>query len=89
MLLEGVSFDLGALDLAGVDMRAKMTDRVVDVLRCLCQLEGGMLDSTLKHQTKLGVDTADATTVLFVLPFGAILKWPFAVITFLAGLFCS
>ena len=87
VLPESVSFDLGALDLAGVDMRAKMTDRVVDVLRCLCQLEGGMLDSTLKHQTKLGVDTADATTVLFVLPFGAILKWPFAVITFLAGLF--
>jgi len=57
-----------ALDPAGVETQEEVTKRVYDVLRLMCHFEGGILDSTLKHKTKLAVDTADATTILFVQP---------------------
>ena len=89
MCLEDVYSQLGpvgALDLS-VETQAEVSKRVFDVLRWTCRFEGDMLDSTLKHKTKLAVDTADATTILFVSPLGAILKWPFALFTCMAGLF--
>ena len=74
MCLEDVYSQLGpvgALDPAvtdGGETQMEVTKRVFDILRMMCHFEGGTLDSILQHKTQLAVDTADATTILFVQP---------------------
>ncbi len=84
---EGVDPHLEILDPAGVELQETLTVRLYEVLRWLCHVEGGMLHSSLKDATKLGVSTADVGTVFFVRPLGALLQWPFAALMFLAGSF--